>query len=313
MGRISQRSRERDLEDLFRRYGRLRYCELKLGYAFIDFDDERDAEDAVRALDGYELDGSRLIVEWSRGPRSGGGGGRAGPPQRSEYRALVDNMPRDMSWQDLKDCFREAGEVVFADVFRDRSGTSRGIVEFRSRDDLRHAIRRLDDHEVRGSRLRVKEDRGRSRSRSRSPRRSPDRRSRRDSRSPPSRKRGRSGERSPRDRSPRDRSPRKSSRDDREKRRRSPSPSSAPTESDNKKVRSPSPSEADKERRNDHSPSPKRSRRSGSPSPAGSRSPSREAAEDRKRRESEERGGDKEDQHVAADGNGRENDDDHSD
>ncbi len=47
----------------------------------MEFDDERDAEDAVHGLDGIELDGARIIVEHShggggrRGGGSGGGGG----------------------------------------------------------------------------------------------------------------------------------------------------------------------------------------------------------------------------------------------
>jgi arginine/serine-rich splicing factor 1/9 len=61
-------------------------------FAFVEFEDARDAEDAVRDRDGYKFDGVRLRVEISRGSafNSGGGGGGGGagrgPPQRSEYR-----------------------------------------------------------------------------------------------------------------------------------------------------------------------------------------------------------------------------------
>lgn len=80
-------------------------------------------------------------------------------------------------------------------VFRDRDGTM-GIVDFGSKDDMRYAIRKLDDSEFRNpferGFIRVKEDnpgrsRSRSYSRSRSPRsrsRSFDSRSRSRSRSP---------------------------------------------------------------------------------------------------------------------------------
>ncbi|CAG8819830.1 18366_t:CDS:2 [Gigaspora margarita] len=43
-----------------------------MGYAFVEFEDPRDADDAVKSLNGYELDGARIAVEWSR--RSGGPG-----------------------------------------------------------------------------------------------------------------------------------------------------------------------------------------------------------------------------------------------
>jgi arginine/serine-rich splicing factor 4/5/6 len=39
-----------------------------LGFAFVYFEDERDGDDAIRALDGYPFGPGRrrLSVEWSR-------------------------------------------------------------------------------------------------------------------------------------------------------------------------------------------------------------------------------------------------------
>ena len=49
-------------------------------FGFVEFDDYRDAEDAVYYLDGKDMDGGRLIVQHARGPRPmmGGGGFRGG-------------------------------------------------------------------------------------------------------------------------------------------------------------------------------------------------------------------------------------------
>eukprot|EP01112_Ceratiomyxa_fruticulosa_P007878 TRINITY_DN2051_c0_g1_i1.p1 TRINITY_DN2051_c0_g1~~TRINITY_DN2051_c0_g1_i1.p1 ORF type:complete len:196 (+),score=34.14 TRINITY_DN2051_c0_g1_i1:94-681(+) len=68
VGRIASRTRERDLEDVFSKYGRCR-AEMKSGFAFVEFDDERDAEDAIRGLDNTELDGAMIRVEPSHGSR----------------------------------------------------------------------------------------------------------------------------------------------------------------------------------------------------------------------------------------------------
>lgn len=75
----------------------------------------RDARDAVRGRDGYDLDGCRLRVELTRGvgPRGPGGRplygpdrrsprGRGPPPRRSGYRVMVSGLPDTGSWQDLK-------------------------------------------------------------------------------------------------------------------------------------------------------------------------------------------------------------------
>jgi len=54
VGNLDERATERELEDEFGRYGRIHYTWVARkppGFAFIDFEDPRDAEDAVRKLD----------------------------------------------------------------------------------------------------------------------------------------------------------------------------------------------------------------------------------------------------------------------
>lgn len=50
---------------------------------------------------------------------------------------------------------RSVGEVVFTDVSRDERGNPMGVVEFRSPDDVRYAIRKLDGTDMDGRRIRV--------------------------------------------------------------------------------------------------------------------------------------------------------------
>ena len=38
------------------------------------------------------------------------------PPQRTPYRARFDNLPRKMSWQDLKDHIRPVAEASYAEI-----------------------------------------------------------------------------------------------------------------------------------------------------------------------------------------------------
>ncbi|CAJ0768599.1 12611_t:CDS:2, partial [Entrophospora sp. SA101] len=45
----------------FERYGKVLGVDVKpMGYAFVEFEDPRDADDAVKQLNGYELDGARI-------------------------------------------------------------------------------------------------------------------------------------------------------------------------------------------------------------------------------------------------------------
>lgn len=59
--------------------------------------------------------------------------------------AFYIGLPPSGSWQDLKDHMREAGDVCYADVFRD--GT--GVVEFVRKEDMTYAVRKLDNTKFR--------------------------------------------------------------------------------------------------------------------------------------------------------------------
>uniref|UniRef100_A0A0D9VTW4 RRM domain-containing protein n=1 Tax=Leersia perrieri TaxID=77586 RepID=A0A0D9VTW4_9ORYZ len=193
VGNLPGDIREREVEDLFYKYGRIVDIDLKIpprppGYAFVEFEDPRDAEDACAGRDGYNFDGHRLRVEPAHGGRGNGssydrpsnlgGGGRRGVSRHSDYRVLVTGLPSSASWQDLKDHMRKAGDVCFSEVYREGGGTV-GIVDYTNYDDMKYAIKKLDDSEFRNAfskgHIRVKEydgKRARSYSRSRSPSRS---------------------------------------------------------------------------------------------------------------------------------------------
>lgn len=47
-------------------------CLFLWRYGFVEFDDPRDADDAVYELNGKDLCGERVIVEHARGPRRDG-------------------------------------------------------------------------------------------------------------------------------------------------------------------------------------------------------------------------------------------------
>ncbi|CAG4960258.1 unnamed protein product [Colias eurytheme] len=186
--------RERDLEKFFKGFGRIRDILIKNGYGFVEFEDYRDADDAVYELNGKELLGERVSVERARGvPRGSdrwGGRDKApraraprasqptssvsttdynyryGPPTRTEYRLIVENLSSRISWQDLKDYMRQAGEVTYADAHKQHR--NEGVVEFATHSDMRAAIEKLDGTELNGRRIRLVEDRRSSRRRSRS-------------------------------------------------------------------------------------------------------------------------------------------------
>merc|ERR1711884_15851 len=141
VGGLSHRTREKDVERFFRKFGRIREISMKVtrdrnGFCFVEFDDYRDADDACYECNGRDLLGERVSVEIARGTphgrdrekwgggRNGGrddrrGGGRDdrrgsgrdggrdrpvwldkyGPPTRTDFRVVVENLSSRVSWQ----------------------------------------------------------------------------------------------------------------------------------------------------------------------------------------------------------------------
>ena len=67
----------RELEREFEYFGPLRdvwVARNPPGFGFIIFEDTRDAEDAVREMDGRRVCGVKVRCEFARGPVHGGGG-----------------------------------------------------------------------------------------------------------------------------------------------------------------------------------------------------------------------------------------------
>ena len=71
VGNLPTNIREREVEDLFYKFGRILDIQLKFpsrspAIGFVTFSDPRDAKDAVRYRDGQKFDGMRLRVEIER-------------------------------------------------------------------------------------------------------------------------------------------------------------------------------------------------------------------------------------------------------
>uniref|UniRef100_A0A914LRW4 RRM domain-containing protein n=1 Tax=Meloidogyne incognita TaxID=6306 RepID=A0A914LRW4_MELIC len=127
IGNLPSRATERDLEHFFKGFGKIRDVMLKNGFGFVEFDDSRDADDAVYEQNGRELCGHRVVVEISRrtsgrnennrydnrGYDNRGGGYRSGqnfrregrtngrfpPPRETRHKMLVQNLSTRFSWQ----------------------------------------------------------------------------------------------------------------------------------------------------------------------------------------------------------------------
>eukprot|EP01017_Pseudomicrothorax_dubius_P019832 TRINITY_DN2187_c0_g1_i7.p1 TRINITY_DN2187_c0_g1~~TRINITY_DN2187_c0_g1_i7.p1 ORF type:complete len:150 (-),score=30.68 TRINITY_DN2187_c0_g1_i7:214-663(-) len=79
VGKLAKNVEEKDLKKAFEKFGEVKSIEMKHSFAFIEFEGGNAAEDAIKEMNGKELDGSEIRVEKygenkkegrTRGPRN---------------------------------------------------------------------------------------------------------------------------------------------------------------------------------------------------------------------------------------------------
>ena len=61
LGNLGNDCRQRDIEKLFDGFGELRNVNIKGQYGFLEMDDKRDAEDAIKEVNGRSFNGGRYV------------------------------------------------------------------------------------------------------------------------------------------------------------------------------------------------------------------------------------------------------------
>lgn len=160
------------------------------GMAFVEFDNAQTADDAIRQFDRTTLGGREIFVRKDLPPP--GERGRDGrdrrdrrdnEPRRNDRRedrredrprerrerpvadlprpgteVFVGNLPFSTTWQTLKDLFRDAGDVIRADVMSNKWGKSRGFgtVVFSNADDADNAVEKFQNYVLDGRTIEVR-------------------------------------------------------------------------------------------------------------------------------------------------------------
>jgi len=58
----------KDLHDIFEKYGKIKRVQTgQAGFAFVEFEDSRDADEAIKNLDGTTIEGKKIGVELAKG------------------------------------------------------------------------------------------------------------------------------------------------------------------------------------------------------------------------------------------------------
>lgn len=171
VGNLSWSVQWRDLKDHMRSAGEVVRADVLMGFdgrskgcGIVEYATVEEANGAVESLNNTELMGRQIFVREDReekkagGAGGGGSGGGGGGESKSVY---VGNLSYEVAWQDLKDHMRTVGDVVYAEVMTMHDGRSKGcgIVEFATAEGAKEAIEKLNDTELKGRTIFVREDR----------------------------------------------------------------------------------------------------------------------------------------------------------
>lgn len=192
VGNLSWDVAWQDLKDHMRDVGDVSYAEVMTdhdgrskGCGIVEFSTVDGAKEAIEKLTDTELKGRMIFVREDReqggsgfhggggGRGDGGGGGGSGDgggwtnhqPNRGHHNSgvsvYVGNLAYETSWQDLKDHMRAAGNVDKADILKGNDGRSKGcgIVLYQRPQEAARAIRELQNSELNGRPIFVREDR----------------------------------------------------------------------------------------------------------------------------------------------------------
>ncbi|KAJ4471323.1 hypothetical protein C8J55DRAFT_521364 [Lentinula edodes] len=196
VGNLSYDVRYRDLMEFMRGAGEVLFAEVLVtpmgvskGCGIVEFSSTEDAQRAIRELSEMTLLGRPVYIREDRendsrfgatpvpgkmGMAMAGQGFNAPPPPRPAShnhfghtqnnpgnQLYVGNLPYQAGWQDLKDLFRTAGNIIRADINIGADGRPKGsgTVVFETPKDAQQAISMYHGFDWYGRVLEVREDR----------------------------------------------------------------------------------------------------------------------------------------------------------
>ncbi|KIM37052.1 hypothetical protein M413DRAFT_20390 [Hebeloma cylindrosporum] len=195
VGNLSYDVKYRDLMEFMRGAGEVLFAEVLVtptgvskGCGIVEFASQEDAQRAIRELSEQPMLGRPVFIREDRenearfgatpvpgkiGMAMAGQGLNAAPPPRPPShnyfgtqanpgnQLYVGNLPYQAGWQDLKDLFRTAGNIIRADINIGADGRPKGsgTVVFETPKDAQQAIQMYHGFDWYGRTLEVREDR----------------------------------------------------------------------------------------------------------------------------------------------------------
>lgn len=170
VGNLNYETSWQDLKDHMRQAGNVDQANIltgengrSKGCGIVTYQKIQDANRAIRELQSSILNGRPVIIRESREPTCRNAG-RLSPRvlNRSDthigYQLFVGNLSYDTSWRELKDHFRQCGDVERVEIIEGSDGRKKGFatVCFSKKKDANNAIIKLNGVELQGRVLEVR-------------------------------------------------------------------------------------------------------------------------------------------------------------
>lgn len=133
VGNLSPNTTTDELRSLFSQYGKISECDIVKNFGFVHMENKDEAEEAIRNLHHYMLNGLAMNVEMSRGK------------PKASTKLHVGNISSSCTNQELRAKFEEFGPVVECDIVKDYA-----FVHMERVEDAMEAIRGLDNTAFQG-------------------------------------------------------------------------------------------------------------------------------------------------------------------
>ncbi|SCU98885.1 LADA_0H15940g1_1 [Lachancea dasiensis] len=175
VGNLTYDCKASDLKELFKDIGQVVRSDIitsrghHRGMGTVEFASHEDVLEAIRRFDGFSFRGRDIFVREDNPPPESTRREDRKTVSKSlndrfhpGFEVFVANLPYSVTWQTLKDLFKECGIPTRADVKLDRSGRSRGFgtVIYETQDEACAALERFAGFELDGRILELKKGYG---------------------------------------------------------------------------------------------------------------------------------------------------------
>jgi len=132
-------------------------AKLSMGYGFVGFKDAEGAKKGMKSMDGYVLDGHKLVVKFAgRGADEQESGGKEGEKTKSTTtKMIVKNVPFEATKKDIRELFGSHGQLKSVRLPKKFDHRSRGFafLEFVTRHEAENAYAALKHTHLLGRHL----------------------------------------------------------------------------------------------------------------------------------------------------------------